>query len=136
MNGATSYQEVKGWSEEELATAVGQIAPAFGIYKDLFTDNGIDGATLLTLDQSDFEGLGIKSFHAKRLLKEISTLSGKDDPSRSPPTTSAEAGASCVKQAGVTATATTNATTTTTTAATAGGAIAAAADVTRRQLTS
>jgi TPR repeat protein len=58
----------------QVATAVAGIGSAFEAYADPFRENGVDGKTLLTLDESDLEELGVKKLHRKRLFQERELL--------------------------------------------------------------
>lgn len=61
--------QVREWLENLAKTA-----PALLTCIHNFTDNGVDGATLLSATLEDLSECGLKALLAKRVLKEITLL--------------------------------------------------------------
>ena len=65
-----SAEDVGKWSKEEVGEQIASFGEAFEGYKAIVIKEGIDGATLLDVDDEDLEAYGVtKRPHRKRILK-------------------------------------------------------------------
>ena len=72
-----TVDEVQGWSPETVVAKLGEIGQVYLQYGPAITENGVDGAMLLTLTADDLEDLDIsKNLHKKKILAEIEKLNG------------------------------------------------------------
>lgn len=67
---------VEGWDELKVSEWVGSIGEAYEPYAETFKKNGINGATLLELEEKDLESLGVSGLHVKRFLSEKAMIDG------------------------------------------------------------
>ena len=68
---APSANDVSKWSKEEVGAQVATIGEAFEPYRDIAIKNGVDGQTLLELDDEDLEDYVEKRSHRKQIRKKI-----------------------------------------------------------------
>ena len=68
-------QDVILWSKDEVAARASQVGEAFKPYSDIALRNGVDGQTLLDLDNDDLAELGIKvKAHRKMIRNKLDAL--------------------------------------------------------------
>ena len=66
---------VEQWTADQVGDFVGAFGAEYAQYKAAFVEKGINGKTLLTLDDGDLGELGVTSaIHKKRLLAELLDL--------------------------------------------------------------
>ena len=67
-----TFDHIGKWSKEEVGEKVAAIGEAFEKYKDIVVANGIDGATLLNLDDDALKAHGVAlKPHRKKILKKV-----------------------------------------------------------------
>ena len=71
---APSANDVSKWSKEEVGAQVAAIGKAFEPYKEVAIDNGIDGKTLLSLDDDDLEECVSSKMHRKMIRKRMDEI--------------------------------------------------------------
>ena len=69
-----SAEDVGKWSKEEVGEQVAAIGEAFEPYKDIAIKNGIDGKTLLSLDDDDLEECVSSKMHRKMIRKRLDDI--------------------------------------------------------------
>ena len=66
---SSTVDDIGKWSKEEVGEKVAAIGEAFEKYKDIVVANGIDGATMLDLDDNDLKAHGVAlKPHRKKIL--------------------------------------------------------------------
>ena len=70
-----TFDDVGKWSKEEVGEQVAAIGEAFEKYKAIAVANGVDGETLLVLNDDDLEEYGVtKKVHRKQILKKVNDI--------------------------------------------------------------
>ena len=73
-NSGPSFDDVSNWSKEDVGEHVAAIGGAFEKYKQVAIDNDVDGQTLLSLDDDDFEEVGVSKIHRKKIRMKLDEL--------------------------------------------------------------
>ena len=78
MGSAASAQSAAAWSKNDVAAQVKDFGEAFEGYADSIEKNGLDGPTLVGMQEEElgdwFEELGVKKVHQRRLAQEFKSL--------------------------------------------------------------
>ena len=69
-----SVEDVGKWSKEQVGEQVAAIGKAYEPYQQVAIDNGIDGQTLLGLDDEDLEECVTSKMHRKNIRKKLDAL--------------------------------------------------------------
>ena len=70
----------ESWDEKQVRAWVANLHPSFKKYGNAFVDSAVNGALLLTLQESDLETMGIdNALHRKRIVVAIDELKHADE---------------------------------------------------------